>query len=126
MRACCHASHAFNATWGTAMNVVDTDPESGLILRKPIDRGIGRSPVPQRWLWRRRLRFARFTGIRYEVQWIRGRRVREPPEKAAAVARPTRSSVGRVRVVMGDGRLGRFAVPLAGFTASSGMPRSCS
>ncbi len=33
----CHASHTlFNATWGTAMNVVDTaDPENSLILRKP-------------------------------------------------------------------------------------------
>jgi hypothetical protein len=34
----CHASHTlFNATWGTAMNVVDSsDPENSLILRKPI------------------------------------------------------------------------------------------
>jgi hypothetical protein len=33
----CHASHTlFNATWSTAMNVVDTsDPENSLILRKP-------------------------------------------------------------------------------------------
>lgn len=33
----CHASHAiFNATWGTAMRVVDTEnPESSLILLKP-------------------------------------------------------------------------------------------
>jgi hypothetical protein len=33
----CHASHAiFNATWGTAMRVVDTDnPENSLILLKP-------------------------------------------------------------------------------------------
>lgn len=33
----CHASHTlFNATYGTAMNVVDTaDPENSLILRKP-------------------------------------------------------------------------------------------
>jgi hypothetical protein len=33
----CHATHTlFNATWSTAMNVVDTsDPENSLILRKP-------------------------------------------------------------------------------------------
>ena len=34
----CHATHtAFNATWSTVMNVVDTrNPENSLLIRKPI------------------------------------------------------------------------------------------
>jgi hypothetical protein len=72
----CHASHTlFNATWGTAMNVVDTsDPENSLILRKPTSssesEGITNSTI-----------LAHGGGIRFTrdsseyltiLQWIKG------------------------------------------------------
>ncbi len=72
----CHASHTlFNATWSTAMNVVNTwDPENSLILRKPTSNaeseGVANSSI-----------MAHGGGIRFTkdspeyvtiLQWIKG------------------------------------------------------
>lgn len=72
----CHASHTlFNATWSTAMNVVDTsDPESSLILRKPTSTAESEGVVGSTTL-------AHGGGVRFAkdsaeymtiLQWIRG------------------------------------------------------
>jgi Squalene-hopene cyclase C-terminal domain len=72
----CHASHTlFNATWSTAMNVVDTsDPENSLILRKPTSTAESEGVVGSATL-------AHGGGVRFAkdspeyvtiLQWIKG------------------------------------------------------
>jgi hypothetical protein len=72
----CHASHTlFNATWSTAMNVVDTaDPENSLILRKPTSTAESEGVVGSTTL-------AHGGGVRFAkdspeyvtiLQWIKG------------------------------------------------------